>query len=247
MSEELVLRRRYLAMVATEAAMAREQDPVRYARLERRNALLVPGGMCGPAPFVGHEVADALWLKQVGSGQWTPDHEFSNCLGLAPLHHVVLVVAAGGKQVVQLVLPENAAAPTTWDFELPLMMPMAANQFETCALGGAAAVQLAIAQDGSQPSSSFSNVSSSWEGTFSLNTTRNEYKFALQDGVPDLRRVDGRLVRLLAASAHGHGCRAAGTGWNCCACGCNNHNLRNGCRECKHERCGLDLPLACEC
>lgn len=243
------MRRRTLAMVATEAAMAREQDPARYARLERRNAMLVPDGLFGPSPFVGHGVADARWLQQVDAGEWMPDQLFSNCLGLAPLDHVTLIVAAGGLQVMQLALSESAAGPTMWDFDMPVMMTADngsqgdnGNQLELCALGGRAVVQLVV--DLPEPRGSARNPRRPpppWEAAYDLRLNRTQITFNLQEGVPTLQTVEGILVRLGAVATPQQrplvGCFAAGAGWNCCVCGVNNHDLRNGCRECKHERC----------
>ncbi len=71
--------RRAYAMVATEAALAQEKDPGRYAQLERRNAL-VGGHKPDAAASILESLADTFWLQDVDDGVWLPNADCSNCL-----------------------------------------------------------------------------------------------------------------------------------------------------------------------
>lgn len=90
--------RRTLAMIATEAAMQVERDPLRFARLQQRNWMAR-----GPASRPTIEAVEALirdsvrdpvglaqlrddllWLEDVDLGLWTPTPDFSNCLVTPP-------------------------------------------------------------------------------------------------------------------------------------------------------------------
>ncbi len=117
--------RRTLAMVATEAALAREQNPARYARLEQRNQLLgasswrqlSTASRSMPEPrqvcLFDALLSDRCWINDVEEGLWTPAADFSNCLAAPRPHRVRLwvetrAVGQGAWQAHHmLLLPRN--------------------------------------------------------------------------------------------------------------------------------------------
>ena len=82
--ERLVQERRERALVAIDAALERERDPIRRAFLENRQAYVAnPREHRREEGILGNRslANEASWLRTVDAGSWVPDAAFSNCLG----------------------------------------------------------------------------------------------------------------------------------------------------------------------